>query len=88
MVTLVGDLASNLAQARTAPRESRSCRPIGGKGSIEAIGNAILLGVGARNRPTAGISIAERTAHLVDVRLGGRQNGVNASRLRIGHRTN
>jgi hypothetical protein len=30
-----------------------SCRAIGGKGSIDAIGSAILLGVGARNRPTA-----------------------------------
>jgi hypothetical protein len=31
-----------------------SCRTIGGKGSIDAIGSAILLGVGARNRPKAG----------------------------------
>jgi hypothetical protein len=30
-----------------------SCRAIGGKGSIDTIGSAILLGVGARNRPTA-----------------------------------
>jgi hypothetical protein len=29
----------------------RSCRAIGDKGSIDAIGSAILLGVGAGNRP-------------------------------------
>jgi hypothetical protein len=33
-----------------------SCRAICGKGSIDAIVNAILLGVGARNRPNSGPS--------------------------------
>lgn len=54
VVTLLGDLSANFAKARTAPRGVRSCRAIGGKGSIDAIGNAILRGVGARIRANSG----------------------------------
>jgi len=50
MVTLLGDLSANFAQARNCA-EIRSCRGIGGADSIDAIGSAILLGVCARNRP-------------------------------------
>jgi len=54
MVTLLGDLSANFAQARTAPREVQSCRAIGDKGSVDPIGSAIRLGVGARSRAKSG----------------------------------
>jgi len=43
MVTLLGDLSRNFALARTAPQESGLAER-GGNGSIDATGNAILLG--------------------------------------------
>jgi hypothetical protein len=50
MVTLLGHLLANFATGEDCATGILSCRAICGKGSIDAIGSAILLGVGARNR--------------------------------------
>ena len=53
----------------------RSCRAIGDKGSTDAIGSAILVGVGARNRPFPVCRDRLQSGDLV--------HGAGAERLRV-----
>jgi hypothetical protein len=50
MVTFLDDLSANFAQARDCATEIRSCREIGGKGSMTRSVMLFSRGVGARNR--------------------------------------